>query len=48
MRYVFKNSLKYYPLFGFAFGMHGGVFVRRDGKHNDRNMKRVMETLVKR
>ncbi|XP_076804152.1 1-acyl-sn-glycerol-3-phosphate acyltransferase epsilon-like [Clavelina lepadiformis] len=48
MRYVFKNSLKYYPLYGFGFGIHGGVFVRRDGQYNDRNMSEILQKLIKR
>nr|XP_002131887.1 1-acyl-sn-glycerol-3-phosphate acyltransferase epsilon [Ciona intestinalis] len=48
MRYVFKNSLKYYPLYGFGFGVHGGVFVRRDGKYNDDNMKKTLNKLIRR
>ena len=48
MRYVFKNVLKYLPLYGFAFGVHGGVFVRRDGHYNAENMKKVLNILTER
>nr|CAB3220649.1 1-acyl-sn-glycerol-3-phosphate acyltransferase epsilon [Phallusia mammillata] len=48
MRFVFKNSLKYYPIYGFSFGIHGGVFVRRDGFYNNHNMQRVLDTLKQR
>ena len=48
MRYVFKNILKYYPLCGFGFAAHGGVFVKRDGTYNDEKMRQVMQMLIKR
>nr|CAB3220648.1 1-acyl-sn-glycerol-3-phosphate acyltransferase epsilon-like [Phallusia mammillata] len=47
MRYVFKNSIKYWPLYGYVFGVHGGVFVKRDGSYNERNMTRVLTYLMK-
>ncbi|XP_076815092.1 1-acyl-sn-glycerol-3-phosphate acyltransferase epsilon-like [Clavelina lepadiformis] len=46
LRYVFKDSIKYMPLYGYVFGVHGGVFVRRDGLYNERNMKKVLNGLI--
>lgn len=48
MRFVFKDMLKYFPLYGYIWGAHGGVFVRRDGTYNTKNMRRVLEMLMKR
>ena len=48
MRYVFKNALKYYPLCGLGFAVHGGVFVRRDGHYNDNKTKQVLQKLKRR
>uniref|UniRef100_H2YXC2 Phospholipid/glycerol acyltransferase domain-containing protein n=1 Tax=Ciona savignyi TaxID=51511 RepID=H2YXC2_CIOSA len=47
MRYVFKDAIKYIPLYGYVFGMHGGVFVKRDGTYNQTNMQRVLRSLMK-
>nr|XP_002120484.1 1-acyl-sn-glycerol-3-phosphate acyltransferase epsilon-like [Ciona intestinalis] len=47
MRYVFKNAIKYMPLYGYVFGVHGGVFVKRDGSYNEKNMKKVLCYLMK-
>jgi len=45
LRYVFKDSIKYMPLYGYAFGVHGGVYVKRDGTYNDQQMKNSVEKL---
>jgi len=48
LRYVFKDAIKYLPLYGYVFGVHGGVFVKRDGTYNERSMKRVLHRLMSR
>ena len=45
LRYVFKDALKYIPLYGYVFGVHGGVFVTRDGSYNENSMKKVLNKL---
>ena len=48
LRYIFKDSIKYMPLYGYAFGIHGGVYVKRDGTYNEENMKKVVTKLQER
>ena len=43
-----KDSLKYVPLYGYAFGMHSTTFVQRDGTYNGTSMKKVLHKLNKR
>ena len=45
LRYVFKDSIKYMPLYGYAFGFHGGVYVKRDGTYSDTNMTKTLQKL---
>lgn len=46
MRFVFKDILKYFPLFGYIWGVHGGVFVKRDGTYNMQHMKEKLKQLI--
>lgn len=48
MRFVFKDVLKYVPLYGYVFGTHGGVFVKRDGSYNARKMQKTLGMLCER
>nr|XP_039265160.1 1-acyl-sn-glycerol-3-phosphate acyltransferase epsilon-like [Styela clava] len=48
MRFVFKNILKYFPLYGYVWGVHGGIFVRRDGTYNAMKMKKTLKMLMDR
>ena len=48
MRYAIKNLLKYLHLCGFVWGVHGGVFVQRDGRYRVNNMMKVLNNLKER
>ena len=48
LRYVLKDSIKYLPLYGYAFGYHGNVYVKRDGSYNVNAMKTSLTKLKNR
>ncbi|XP_028843920.1 1-acyl-sn-glycerol-3-phosphate acyltransferase epsilon [Denticeps clupeoides] len=47
VRYVLKDGLKWLPLYGWYFSQHGGVYVKRSAKFEERNMKRKLESQIK-
>jgi len=46
LRYVFKDGIKYLPLYGYVFGVHDGVYVKRDGSYNQSNMKHILSNNI--
>ncbi|XP_033125754.1 1-acyl-sn-glycerol-3-phosphate acyltransferase epsilon-like [Anneissia japonica] len=46
MRYVLKDGLKYMPLYGFYFGLHGCIYVKRSNRFDQRNINRCMRQLA--
>ncbi|XP_033095688.1 1-acyl-sn-glycerol-3-phosphate acyltransferase epsilon-like, partial [Anneissia japonica] len=46
MRYVLKDGLKYMPLYGFYFGLHGCIYVKRSNRFDQRNISRCMRQLA--
>ncbi|XP_068137458.1 1-acyl-sn-glycerol-3-phosphate acyltransferase epsilon isoform X2 [Hyperolius riggenbachi] len=47
VRYVLKDGLKYLPLYGWYFSQHGGVYVKRSAKFNEKNMKNKLQSQMK-
>lgn len=47
MRFVFKDILKYFPIMGYLWAAHGGIFVTRDGSYNMKNMKNILQDLLR-
>ncbi|XP_022089661.1 1-acyl-sn-glycerol-3-phosphate acyltransferase epsilon-like [Acanthaster planci] len=45
MRFVLKDGLKYMPLYGWEFGQHGGIYVKRDKKFDQKNRKQFRKRL---
>ncbi|KAM9804309.1 1-acyl-sn-glycerol-3-phosphate acyltransferase epsilon [Neosynchiropus ocellatus] len=42
VRYVLKDGLKWLPLYGFYFSQHGGVYVKRSAKFNEKAMRKKL------
>ncbi|XP_017268514.1 1-acyl-sn-glycerol-3-phosphate acyltransferase epsilon [Kryptolebias marmoratus] len=42
IRYVLKDGLKWLPLYGWYFSQHGGIFVRRSAKFNEKAMRKKL------
>ncbi|KAM4599977.1 1-acyl-sn-glycerol-3-phosphate acyltransferase epsilon [Fundulus diaphanus] len=42
VRYVLKDGLKWLPLYGWYFSQHGGIFVKRSAKFNEKAMRRKL------
>ncbi|XP_013869890.1 1-acyl-sn-glycerol-3-phosphate acyltransferase epsilon isoform X2 [Austrofundulus limnaeus] len=42
VRYVLKDGLKWLPLYGWYFSQHGGIFVRRSAKFNEKAMRKKL------
>ncbi|KAM9847547.1 1-acyl-sn-glycerol-3-phosphate acyltransferase epsilon [Aulostomus maculatus] len=42
VRYVLKDGLKWLPLYGWYFSQHGGIYVKRSAKFNEKNMKKKL------
>nr|XP_015830830.2 1-acyl-sn-glycerol-3-phosphate acyltransferase epsilon [Nothobranchius furzeri] len=42
VRYVLKDGLKWLPMYGWYFSQHGGVFVKRSAKFNEKAMRRKL------
>ncbi|XP_021025857.1 1-acyl-sn-glycerol-3-phosphate acyltransferase epsilon [Mus caroli] len=46
VRYVLKDKLKWLPLYGFYFAQHGGIYVKRSAKFNDKEMRSKLQSYV--
>ncbi|KAK3554722.1 hypothetical protein QTP70_032625 [Hemibagrus guttatus] len=46
VRYVLKDGLKWLPLYGWYFSQHGGVYVKRSAKFDEKAMMRKLRTQV--
>ncbi|TMS04222.1 1-acyl-sn-glycerol-3-phosphate acyltransferase epsilon [Larimichthys crocea] len=44
VRYVLKDGLKWLPLYGWYFSQHGGAYVKRSAKFNEKAMKKKLFT----
>lgn len=44
VRYVLKDGLKWLPLYGWYFSQHGGVYVKRSAKFDEKAMKHKLCT----
>ncbi|XP_030627690.1 1-acyl-sn-glycerol-3-phosphate acyltransferase epsilon [Chanos chanos] len=42
VRYVLKDGLKWLPLYGWYFSQHGGVYVKRSARFNERAMRKKL------
>nr|XP_046210229.1 1-acyl-sn-glycerol-3-phosphate acyltransferase epsilon-like isoform X2 [Oncorhynchus gorbuscha] len=42
VRYVLKDGLKWLPLYGWYFSQHGGVYVKRSSKFDEKAMKKKL------
>ncbi|XP_034040513.1 1-acyl-sn-glycerol-3-phosphate acyltransferase epsilon [Thalassophryne amazonica] len=42
VRYVLKDGLKWLPLYGWYFSQHGGIYVKRSAKFNEKTMKKKL------
>lgn len=47
VRYVLKDGLKWLPLYGWYFSQHGGVYVKRSAKFNEKAMKKKLLSQTK-
>ncbi|XP_029451600.1 1-acyl-sn-glycerol-3-phosphate acyltransferase epsilon isoform X2 [Rhinatrema bivittatum] len=47
VRYVLKDGLKFLPLYGWYFSQHGGIYVKRSAKFNERAMRDKLLAQVK-
>uniref|UniRef100_A0A7M4ETP8 1-acylglycerol-3-phosphate O-acyltransferase 5 n=1 Tax=Crocodylus porosus TaxID=8502 RepID=A0A7M4ETP8_CROPO len=47
VRYVLKDGLKWLPLYGWYFSQHGGVYVKRSAKFNEKEMRDKLQAQVK-
>nr|XP_033793854.1 1-acyl-sn-glycerol-3-phosphate acyltransferase epsilon [Geotrypetes seraphini] len=47
VRYVLKDGLKFLPLYGWYFSQHGGVYVKRSAKFNEKVMRDKLLAQVK-
>ncbi|EDO36141.1 predicted protein [Nematostella vectensis] len=47
IRYILKDGLKFLPLYGFYFGQHGGIYVRRSGPRDHYHIIRKLDQLKK-
>ncbi|XP_077991776.1 1-acyl-sn-glycerol-3-phosphate acyltransferase epsilon-like [Glandiceps talaboti] len=47
LRYVLKDGLKYFPLYGLYFAWHGGVYVKRSGKFKGYNFSKSLQKFPK-
>lgn len=46
VRYVLKDKLKWIPLYGFYFAQHGGIYVKRSAKFNEKEMRNMLQSYV--
>ncbi|XP_058507393.1 1-acyl-sn-glycerol-3-phosphate acyltransferase epsilon [Solea solea] len=42
VRYVLKDGLKWLPLYGWYFSQHGGIYVKRSAKFNEKTMQKKL------
>ncbi|XP_074845007.1 1-acyl-sn-glycerol-3-phosphate acyltransferase epsilon isoform X4 [Carettochelys insculpta] len=47
VRYVLKDGLKWLPLYGWYFSQHGGIYVKRSAKFNEKEMNNKLQAQVK-
>nr|XP_009675334.1 PREDICTED: 1-acyl-sn-glycerol-3-phosphate acyltransferase epsilon [Struthio camelus australis] len=47
VRYVLKDGLKWLPLYGWYFSQHGGVYVKRSAKFNEKEMRDKLRAQMK-
>lgn len=47
VRYVLKDGLKWLPLYGWYFSQHGGVYVKRSAKFNEKEMRAKLRAQMK-
>ncbi|XP_066552683.1 1-acyl-sn-glycerol-3-phosphate acyltransferase epsilon [Amia ocellicauda] len=47
VRYVLKDGLKWLPLYGWYFSQHGGVYVKRSAKFDERAMRNKLLSQTK-
>ncbi|XP_052007650.1 1-acyl-sn-glycerol-3-phosphate acyltransferase epsilon-like isoform X2 [Xyrauchen texanus] len=47
VRYVLKDGLKWLPLYGWYFSQHGGVYVKRSAKFEEKAMRKKLSSQVK-
>ncbi|MEE6476638.1 hypothetical protein FKM82_011154 [Ascaphus truei] len=47
VRYVLKDGLKFLPLYGWYFSQHGGIYVKRNAKFNEKKMRNKLLSQVK-
>lgn len=46
VRYVLKDGLKWLPLYGCYFSQHGGIYVKRSAKFNEKDMRKKLQSYV--
>ncbi|XP_037669142.1 1-acyl-sn-glycerol-3-phosphate acyltransferase epsilon isoform X2 [Choloepus didactylus] len=46
VRYVLKDGLKWLPLYGCYFSQHGGIYVKRSAKFNEKEMKNKLQSYI--
>ncbi|XP_008570275.1 PREDICTED: 1-acyl-sn-glycerol-3-phosphate acyltransferase epsilon [Galeopterus variegatus] len=46
VRYVLKDGLKWLPLYGWYFSQHGGIYVKRSAKFNEKEMRKKLQSYV--
>lgn len=44
-RFILKDGLKYFPLFGWYFHLHGGIYVKRGRNFDESNKQRILGQL---
>ncbi|XP_050806888.1 1-acyl-sn-glycerol-3-phosphate acyltransferase epsilon isoform X2 [Gopherus flavomarginatus] len=47
VRYVLKDGLKWLPLYGWYFSQHGGIYVKRSARFNEKEMRNKLQAQVK-
>ncbi|XP_058033216.1 1-acyl-sn-glycerol-3-phosphate acyltransferase epsilon-like [Ahaetulla prasina] len=47
IRYVLKDRLKWLPLYGWYFSQHGGVYVKRRARFNEKKMRNKLHIQMK-
>ncbi|XP_028337905.1 1-acyl-sn-glycerol-3-phosphate acyltransferase epsilon isoform X3 [Physeter macrocephalus] len=46
VRYVLKDGLKWLPLYGCYFSQHGGIYVKRSAKFNEKEMRKKLQSYI--
>eukprot|EP00071_Canis_lupus_P023970 XP_013975644.1 1-acyl-sn-glycerol-3-phosphate acyltransferase epsilon isoform X3 [Canis lupus familiaris] len=46
VRYVLKDGLKWLPLYGCYFSQHGGIYVKRSAKFNEKEMRSKLQSYM--